>query len=241
MQIHAQRARIAAAVLAASSFLLLFQEAAFAQGYSLLGGVVVDQYTREPVPGATISVESAGIEVDAREDGSFGFYQLPVGFVTIRVTAPERPALVDRVEVAADEVTFVRFLLPAIDAVLSELLVEGSPREDYPADLTAAELIAREVPGLSSVRPGVGDQAYYGRVKLRGSSSLAMSGEPLIFLNGIQIGGLSRALNDLAQIPANDIANISVLMGPAAAFLQAFGSNGAILVETKSGPTTNGR
>jgi outer membrane receptor protein involved in Fe transport len=55
----------------------------------------------------------------------------------------------------------------------------------------------------------------------------------LVFLNGVRLGGVGGVLEQLRTIPATDVESVTVLMGPAAAFLHAMASDGAILVETK--------
>ena len=227
----------AAGLLAALSLLVSAQGETLAQEPAFLGGLVVDEASLSPVGGATVTIEAAGIEAETREDGTFGFFEVPQGQISIRVSAEGRPTVVDEVEATSTAIAFARFVLPGIEAVLSELLAEATPRETYPADLTAAELVARELPGFQIVSSGVSPDSYYPRrLNLRGSSSLILSGEPLVFLDGVQIGSVGRALEQLALIPANDVENVTVLMGPAAAFLHAFAANGAILVETRGGP-----
>ena len=134
--------------------------------------------TSEPLPvvGATVTIEAAGIEAETGEDGTFGFFEVPQGLISIRVSAEGRPTFVDEVEATSDAIGFVRFVLTGINVVLSEL-------------------VARELPGFRIVSSGVSPDSYYPRrLKLRGSNSLTLSGEPLVFLDGVQIGSVGRAL-----------------------------------------------
>ena len=110
--------------------------------------------SRSPIVGATVSVEALGIRAGMRDDGSFGFYEVPVGWVSVRVEAPSHAVVVDDIEVTSEEnISFVQFALPDLNAVLAEILVEGPRGKEYPTDLTAADLVARKLPGLRSCVP----------------------------------------------------------------------------------------
>jgi len=208
---------------------------AVAQRAVLMGGVVVDDITLDPISNATIAIEAAGIETQTREDGTFGFFELPEGSASVRVSAPGRLTIVDEIEVQSDVPSFARFVMSSVDIVLSDLLVRGAPtsEEDYGPNMTAADLVARKVPGLPSDNRGLGPDSYYGPLKLRGSSSLSTRGEPIVFLDGVRLGGLGGALEQLSQIRASDVEEVTVLKGPSASFLYALASHGVILVVTK--------
>ncbi|HYG01627.1 MAG TPA: SusC/RagA family TonB-linked outer membrane protein [Chryseosolibacter sp.] len=90
------------------------------------------------------------------------------------------------------------------------------------------------------------------RIVLRGASSLTGNNQPLFVVDGIPInnenygnvvdgyGGADRP-NGAAEINPDDIASISVLKGPnAAALYGSRGSNGVIVITTKSGRGTKG-
>ena len=161
--------RTAVELLAAVSLLFAAQRGALAQEPAFLGGLVVDKVSLSPVGGATVTIEAAGIEAETREDGTFGFFEVPQGQISIRGSAKGHPTVVDEVEATSTAIAFVRFVLPGIDAVLSELLAEATPREKYPADLTAVEFVARELSGFQIASSRVSPDSYYPRrLKLRG-------------------------------------------------------------------------
>jgi outer membrane receptor protein involved in Fe transport len=70
-----------------------------------------------------------------------------------------------------------------------------------------------------------------GSAQLRGLSSLTQSGDPLVVIDGVVARGAG--LDLLRMIPATDVDEISVLRGPAAAFLYPYAANGVISVTTK--------
>ena len=100
---------------------------AVAQSAALMGGVVVDDVTLDPISNATITFEAAGVETQTREDGTFGFLELPEGSAAVRVSAPGRLTMVDEIEVQSDLPLFVQFVMSSVDVVLSDLLVRGAP------------------------------------------------------------------------------------------------------------------
>ena len=226
-------------VLACGAGLLLPAGVLEARQNPLVGGIVLDEATEVPIPGATVRIESIDTETESREDGRFGYYEVPPGAVTVRVQAPGRAVVVEELEVAAEDIIFVRFLLPGLAALLSEIVggIEGSGARTLPPpgpDATAADLVeARLPPGIQMVVGGARETAP--RVRLRGENSLRPRGGPSVFVDGIRVGDLERALDVLTQIPASHVEAVEVLRGPSAAFLQAFASDGVIMVTTRAG------
>lgn len=208
---------------------LSFQVPAHGQQEARLQGIVVDEATRQPVGSATVTLVGQDLAVEVGWRGTFDFPDAPMGLVLVRVDAPGRPSLTQEVEVSLETIVFLEFLVPEISAFLSEFLVQGSPDKFEGTIENAADLVVRKVPGAGSIDAELG---YDAPLKLRGSSTLSSAGEPLIFLDGIRLEGMGRALETLSQIPASDVTDVRVLRGPAAAFLYPLASNGVILVET---------
>jgi hypothetical protein len=230
-----RKARAVSAFAIGACAVLACPPAAFGQGgqrTAALGGVVLDERTLEPIAGARVT--AAGAEIETGPDGFFDFGALPPGRTTIRVRVSGRPALVDEADLTSDAAVFYRFLIPDVSAVLSELLVTASSREDD-GGLTAADLVARKIPGVPPLVIGPAGGTRYAPVKLRGSSSIISRGEPMVILDGIRLGELTGALTELSLIPARDVQEVTVLMGPAAAFLNPLAAHGVILVATKQG------
>ncbi len=229
-------------LLAAASGAVLLSSAGDLQARQnpLVGGVVLDETTEFPIAGASVVIESIETETESREDGRFGYYEVPPGTVTVRVQAPGRAVIVEEVEVGTDDIVFVRFLLPGLAALLSEIVgnVEASGVAGNPSrassSATATDLVeARLPPGIAMVVGGARETAP--RVRLRGENSLRPRGGPVVFVDGIRVGNLDRAIDVLNQIPASHVEDVQVLRGPSAAFLQAFASDGVIMVTTTAG------
>src|SRR5690606_37058618 len=88
------------------------------------------------------------------------------------------------------------------------------------------------------------------QIRIRGASSITLSNEPLVFIDGVKVS--SRTLNDiniggqgvsqLFDLNPEDIESIEVVKGPAAAALYgADASAGVIQVITKQGRPGAGR
>ena len=203
-----------------------------AQEQAILWGVVSDAVTGEIVDSAAVTLVGTGIETRTA-DGIFEFPDAPLGLVTVRVQAPGYPAVVEEVEMTPGAVRIMQVVLPSVDAVLRELLVvPATNTAGSDGAGSAADLLARKVLGINMTEGNVG--VHENPILLRGVTSINMTSEPAIFLDGIRMSGFGQALEVLRQIPANNVNGIRVLRGPAAAFIQG-SANGAILIETKVG------
>ena len=203
------------------------------EGEEPLQGVVVDELTGQPIVAATVSLVGTDLGAQTGRYGRFAFPTPPLGIVTVRVTAPGHPGVVQEVEVKSDRIVFIQVHLPSITAVLSDLLVRVPSDDDTGGSLTAADLLAIEAPSTRVTSGNVGRTDY--ALRLRGSATtLTQSQEPLVFIDGVMISRLGQALQALRQIPAVNVEVIEVLHGPAAAALYPMAANGVVLVKTRS-------
>ena len=199
-----------------------------------LQGIVVHESTGQPIESATVTVLGTDIETQTGRYGDFAFPDLHFGLMSVRVTAPGHPSVTQAVDVTDDGIVFLQFRLPSVSAVLSELLVGVSRDEPMASLLTAADLLAIEVPSARVRSGNVGKTDY--AIRLRESAtSFTQSVEPLVYVDGVMISGLGQAFEALSQISASDVEDIKVLRGPAAAFLYPMAANGVVLVKTRSG------
>jgi TonB-linked SusC/RagA family outer membrane protein len=113
------------------------------------------------------------------------------------------------------------------DLTGSVATVDGAQLAKAPvADVTAA--LAGKLPGVNITsqdgRPGASVS-----IVVRGGGSVSQSNQPLFIVDGFPVG-------DISDIPADDIASISVLKDASAtAIYGARGSHGVIIVTTKKG------
>ncbi|MFH1766102.1 MAG: TonB-dependent receptor plug domain-containing protein [Gemmatimonadota bacterium] len=234
-----------------------------AQETGTIRGNVMEAGTGRVLPEVSITVRETGFEVRTGKDGEFTLADVPVGEAHLALELSRYAGTIEQVVVSPVGVTEVSFELKPVAILLDELVVSGQirlseeavtvfPREGAqggePA-ATAADILAREFPGLE-VRRASGNALGRSSVRMRGVTSFAFSGDPVIYLDGIRVEGASEraegyggwlAWSVLDMIPAESIERIEVLKGPAAAGLYvAEANNGVIRVWTKKGKGSGG-
>jgi TonB-dependent SusC/RagA subfamily outer membrane receptor len=97
--------------------------------------------------------------------------------------------------------------------------------EDLPSGYSnLLQVLQGRVPGL---------QVTGNDVMIRGPSSLMLSNEPLVLLDGVPVD-----VGMLRTIPPDDVERIEILKGPSAAIFGSRGGNGVIAIYTKRGEFT---
>lgn len=222
----------------------------------------------EPVARAQVSVEGTGLGTLTNNEGRFQINNVPAGRQSVTVTSVGWRRTTQSVDVAEDETVTVDFTLVVSPTALDEIVVtvtgEQRVRElGHVVGRINADSMVREAP-VSSVTelltarvPGLLVQPYQGTVggrvdlRIRGASSISLSSEPIVIVDGIRYTSDSRLgpthtyevgpfshegtsrLNDLNP---NDIESIDVAKGPSAATLYGTdAANGVIVITTKRG------
>ncbi len=220
--------------------MLLFLLTGFVYGQSELSGVVKSAEDGSPISGATVLVQGTASGAYTDDNGEFTI-QVPGNANTLLVTffgyEPQ--------EIAIDGQTNVEVSLVTSVSTLDEVLVTGygtQKAKEVTSAITSvdakdfnggqvndpAQLIQGKVAGLVIARPG-GDPNGGFNIRLRGLSTAAGNTEPLVVIDGV-IGA------DLGSIDPNDVQSIDILKdGSAAAIYGTRGSNGVIIVTTKTG------
>jgi TonB-linked SusC/RagA family outer membrane protein len=229
-----------------------------------LSGRVVDLATDQPLPGARVNVTGTNLIAVANQEGLYTIRGVTSGTVELRVAfvgyAPQRRAI----EVAAGDITVEEFALEAAPYQLEEVVttVTGEQRNvelgNKPAVIRADEIV-QEAPitnlsnllsGRASgvqVLPSSGTTGAGTRIRVRGSSSVSLSNEPLLYVDGIRVdneveslaadaavGG--QTISRLNDINPEEIETIEILKGPSAATLYGTeAANGVIQITTKRG------
>lgn len=252
----------------AFALLLLAPSALHAQN-TIITGTVRSQ-TLAPVRGALVTIESLDRSAVTNDAGVYSML-IPadqvsgqtvtvtvsqIGYRTTEVSVTLRPGVVQ-----------LDISLPEQAITLNELVVTGAvgrqERRAQPAvvsnidagELTQVAPITSVSNLLQSRTPGVSLSATSGTsgtaqtIRIRGASSISLSNEPLVFIDGVRadsrntqiygVGGqVGSRLNDLRP---EDIERIEVVKGPAAATLYgADASAGVIQIITKRGRVGGG-
>jgi TonB-linked SusC/RagA family outer membrane protein len=228
-----------------------------------VSGTVVDSKTGRPLADARVAVE--GNEQSAQRTGVRGDFRL-TGLsgttVRLRVTRIGYQAVTAESPVggAPIEIKLVEMVVK-----LDELVVTGTPGEAQKrtlgnvignVDVAGTALVAgppSKIQNLLSVNvPGVridrssGAIGAGGRTRIRGSGSLSLSNEPLVYVDGVRVDNRAATpsyafvgydtpsrVNDLNP---EEIESIEVLKGPSAATIYGTeASNGVIQIITKRG------
>ena len=208
---------------------------AAAQEGAVLRGIVADAGTGLAVSGARVILVGSGLETRSGSDGSFSLSAVPLGRHFLRVQSDRYPAVVEGVEVSADQELFVPVFLESVAAVLEELPVfaDRSQRASEKAATTAADLLALQVPEIRTFA-SVAGRKFPTSLDLRGRGSFA-GGEPLVVVDGVRFsGGVGQAMDRLRQIAAADVKSIRILQGPSSSFLYG-APHGVIYVQTHAG------
>jgi len=215
----------------------------------------------------SVRVTIAGTELAAFTDerGRYVITRVPAGEVTVTAELIGRETTSRRVTVTAGETTVVDLAMSvsafALDAVVVTGTAGGTQRRaignvvttiDAGTVLSTApvtnvdQLLAQRTPGLMMM-PGGGNVGTGSAIRIRGVSSMSLSNDPIVYIDGIRMDADPRrgpgqrggsAVSRLNDLNPNDIESIEVIKGPAAATLYGTeASNGVIQIITKRGAT----
>jgi len=257
--------RPAAVVVGAWLFLALpaaAQQAATAQG------TVTDAATGAPIPEVRVSVTGTVLQGVTDVRGSYRITGIRPGPVTLQVRRIGYRTVELRVVLIAGQTYTGDVQLQTSVVALDEVVVTGTAGElkrraqaatvsdINVADIvpvapvtTVAQVLQSRVPGIS-VLGAAGTAGTSTQIRVRGASSISLSNEPLLYVDGIRVAsGASasfftggQAYDRINEIDPEDIESIEMVKGPAAATLYgADASTGVIQIITKRGRVGAGR
>ena len=207
-------------------------------------GKVTDSKDGSGVPG--VSVVAKGAKTGTQTDAN-GNFRLTVGPSVHTITLSSVGFASQDVDIST--VSNVAVSLVATSANLNEVVVTGygtQRRREVTSAITTVkaeqfnkgnisdvgQLLQGKVAGLSVSRPG-GDPNAGFTLRLRGLSTIGQNVGPLIVLDGL-VGA------DLNSVDPNDIKTFDILKdGSAAAIYGTRGSQGVIIITTKTGSRNN--
>ena len=258
-------ARIAAFALAMSGAIVPTQ--LFAQGGAAASGtvtgVVTDRLTRLPLQDARITIPGTTLGALTNARGEYRIPNVPVGRVIVGVYRLGYAAVGDTIQMTAGQTVTADFRMNPSVTTLSDVVVTGTVgnQERKAQAATVSSLSANDIKKdapisnvnemLQSRLPGVAVSAASGTpgtsrtIRIRGASSISLSNQPLVFIDGVRYadGNLDLGLNGqrtdrLNDLNPDDIESVEVVKGPAAATLYgADASTGVIQIITKRGRT----
>lgn len=229
-----------------------------------VGGRVVDAVTQRPLVGAQVVVEGTQLGVTTDNRGAFLLPNVPGTEATLRVVMLGYRELTRTVATGtANLVLTMEQMAITLDAVVVTGTVGERQRRsigNVVGRVDVAELqqlapakqvqdmLSAQVAGVRIMRAG-GEIGTGGITRIRGASSLALSANPLLYIDGVRAdgsdytGGVGTFAFAAGQLPSRindinpeDIESIEVIKGPAAATLYGTeASNGVIHIITKKG------
>ena len=227
----------------------------------VVAGTVVGS-AGQPVAGALIRVSGTQLGTSSDADGRFRIPGLAGDSVILEVRRIGFRA--ERVPTAVGN-TDVRVTLSEQSVILDEVVVTGTAgsqarRELGNAVSTINATAAKEIAPINSLQnliagraPGVfinsatGNVGAGARVRIRGASSISLSNEPLLYIDGVRVNNSpatgfsnqafgSASISRMNDINPDEIEDIQIIKGPAAATLYGTeASNGVIQIITKKG------
>jgi TonB-linked SusC/RagA family outer membrane protein len=249
--------------LAAMPVLLAFFAVSGAEAQQgAVAGQVIDAQSAQPVTGAQVTIPGTEIGILTDANGRYRLTGVPTGPVEVRVRLIGYSPSSQTVTVEAGQTATANFELTLSAVELEELTVDvltGRERRRLELGTNVGEIDVEEVNQgpitnfsdlLAGRAEGVtmqdvsGDIGSSQRIRIRGASSLSLSNDPLVIVDGIRYsasnlnavltGGQEPSrLNDLNP---EDIQSIEVVKGPAASALYgAVGANGVLIVTTRRG------
>ncbi|MEL7159486.1 MAG: SusC/RagA family TonB-linked outer membrane protein [Bacteroidota bacterium] len=219
-----------------------------------VSGVVTD---RDGIPLVGVNIRLVGTQRGEQTDAN-GNFSLPLdafegtlafsylGYRTVRKRAlpgGELTITLAEAETKLPEVLIVGYgRVNAVEATASVAQVETDAIAHSQALTTPHEWLRGRVAGVQ-VLAGNGEPGTFQSIRVRGSSSMNASNEPLYVIDGMPVdntphlpGGVQPGRNPLNALNPADVARVTVLKDAAAgAIYGSRAANGVVLIETKGG------
>jgi TonB-linked SusC/RagA family outer membrane protein len=266
-----RRSRLAACLVAGAHFLLGAAGAAAQAGTGSVIGQVIDARSGQALGGAAVAIQGTLLGAATGTDGRYRITGVATGpqVVVVRrigYSATRRP-----VTVAAGQEVTADFGMQAAAFSLEEIVITGTAGGEQRRSIgnsvssidavTALErsaapnlaaLLNARAPGVI-ITPGTGRTGAGSTIQIRGRSTLSLSSEPIVYVDGVRVnnavnqgpGGAgasafgaqnSQVASRLNDINPDDIASIEFIKGPAASTIYGTeAANGVIQIITKKG------
>ena len=263
-----RRSRLAACLVAGAHFLLAVQGAVAQAANGSVAGRVTDARSGLAVAGASVEIQGTRLGALTSIDGRYRIAVVPAGEQIVVARRIGYASLRRTVTVVAGQPASADFVLEASAYSLDEVVVTGTAGGEQRRTLgnavaiidapTAMErsaapnltsLLSSRSPG-AIITPGSGRIGAGPTIQIRGRSTLSLSSEPIIYVDGVRVNnavnqgpqggflgaqnaGVANRLNDISP---EDIESIEIIRGPAASTIYGTeAANGVIQIITKKG------
>jgi TonB-dependent starch-binding outer membrane protein SusC len=226
-----------------------------------ISGKVIDAATKLPISDVRVVIVGTQFAAPTNKDGEYRLVNVRTGAVTVGALRIGYKSVQNTATVVAGQTVTVNFEMATSAINLSEVVVTGTAGnqerkaqsalvasvsagdiiKDAPVT-SVANLLQSRVPGVS-LSSQSGTKGTANQIRIRGASSINLSNQPLIFVDGVRInegfvgsGQSGQAFDRLNDFNPEEIESIEVVKGPAAATLYgADASAGVIQIITKKG------
>ncbi len=208
-----------------------------------ISGTVLDEEGM-PIPGVSVLIKGKYIGTETDFDGNFSLAVQEgdvlifsyLGYKTQEIAYANQKSLSIALltdVTSLDNVVVVGYGTQKVKDVTGSLSqISGAEIEDRPI-LQVTDALAGKAAGVTVVSPSGKPQAG-GFIRIRGTTSIDASSEPLYVIDGIPV-------QTIFDLNPNDIESISVLKdASSAAIFGASGANGVVIINTKRGHSKEG-
>ncbi|HYW31577.1 MAG TPA: SusC/RagA family TonB-linked outer membrane protein [Gemmatimonas sp.] len=231
----------------------------FAQARSgIVTGRVVEAVGGAPIANTQVQIVGTTVGALTNDDGRYTLRGVPAGAVTVRALRIGYAEASRQITVNVGETATVDLQLGKVAISLTPIVTTATgdqdrlsvPNQVSQVDAVKAietsqisgvgDLLIGKVAGVQLL-PGSGVNSA-SRIRIRGTSSISLSNDPIVIVDGIRIQSNSNALTSgprtsrLNDINPEDIETIDVIRGPAAsATYGTDAATGVIVITTKRG------
>jgi TonB-linked SusC/RagA family outer membrane protein len=232
-----------------------------AQATSTITGRVSDAASGQPIPAAQVNVVGTNLGAVTNEQGRYSIRGAPARQVSVRVLRVGYTEQVQGVAVPATGGATLDFALRQVSVSLTPVVTTATGQtRRVEVGHAVSTLNAREITEVAPIRsvtdvlqartPGVtvtsgGFVGSGAKVRIRGTTSLSLSNDPIYIIDGVRMTGTSGSSSigiggsspgRAQDINPDEIESIEVVKGPSAATLYGTAAaNGVIVITTKRG------
>lgn len=249
------------AALGVTVLLLCSGAGALSAQQATITGRVTDEATGEALANARIQATGTSYYTLTNQQGQYTLRGVAPGTYQLRILLLGYASVLRSVTVAAGQTATVDWALRGIPFTLEEIVttatgealtrelgntvgrIEAARRVPEAPVTNVTDLLNGQVAGVNVLK-SAGTTGQAARIRIRGLSSVSLSNDPVIYVDGVRlvseqsapafIGGGTVAFLD--DINPEDIESIEVVKGPSAATLYGTqAANGVIRIQTKRG------
>ena len=255
---RSSRTRLAAAV--AFALLTAVPAVLSAQGAGRIRGRVTDADDKAALPSVQIQVVGTTLGAVTGATGLYTITGVAPGEVTLRVRRIGYTSTTQQVTVTATTEAVADIVMSKAATQLSEVIttatgdVEKKSFGNVVATINADSLVGKapitnvnellqaRTAGVQVIQ-GTGQTGASSSIRIRGASSLSLTNEPLIIVDGVRFDNSpassnfsSIRVNRLGTLNPDEIENMDIIKGPSAAALYGTAAaNGVVVITTKRG------